>query len=183
MHPLSQFKYCPKCGSKHFVESNFKAKKCEDCGFVYYFNSCGATVALILNSNNELLVATRASEPAKGTFDLPGGFIDMDETAEEGVCREVEEETGLEIESLDYLFSIPNIYPYSGFEVHTIDLFFICRVGDTSHVKAHDDVANLQFIALDDLHPDKFGLRSIKMAIEKILSSETLKNKLRNQKI
>ena len=89
MHPLHLFKYCPVCGSPHFEEHNFKSKKCADCGFVYYFNSSAATVAFILNSKNELLVCRRAKDPAKGTLDLSGGFIDMFETAEEGVAREV----------------------------------------------------------------------------------------------
>lgn len=174
-HPLSQFKYCPKCGSKNFIENNFKSKKCQDCQFTYYFNSCGASVALILNSEKQLLVATRASDPAKGTFDLPGGFIDMYETAEEGVCREVKEETGLDVDKAEYLFSIPNIYVYSGFEVHTIDLFFICHVGNTKILKADDDVEKLQFIALNELKPELFGLKSIKEGIKKIVEQDLLK--------
>ena len=79
--------------------NNEKSKKCTDCGFVYYFNPSSATVALILNEKKELLVCRRAKEPAKGTLDLPGGFIDMNETGEEGVGREVWEETGLKVES------------------------------------------------------------------------------------
>ena len=70
-HPLSQFKYCPKCGSAHFEVHNEKSKQCADCGFVYYFNPSSATVALILNERDELLVCRRAKEPAKGTLDLP----------------------------------------------------------------------------------------------------------------
>ena len=89
IHPLSQFKYCPKCGSSNFKEKNDKSKSCTDCGFNYYFNSSAAVVAVIENSNGEILVALRAKDPAKGTFDLPGGFIDMYETAEEAVCREI----------------------------------------------------------------------------------------------
>ena len=96
-HPLNQFKYCPKCGSAAFEIHNEKSKQCTDCGFVYYFNPSSATVALILNEKDELLVCRRAKEPAKGTLDLPGGFIDMNETGEEGVSREVEEETGLKV--------------------------------------------------------------------------------------
>lgn len=96
-HPLAQFLYCPECGSSHFEINNEKSKKCADCGFVYYFNPSAATVALILNEKNELLVCKRAKEPAKGTLDLPGGFIDMNETGEEGVAREVLEETGLKV--------------------------------------------------------------------------------------
>ncbi|MGN0258619.1 MAG: DNA mismatch repair protein MutT, partial [Bacteroides sp.] len=66
-HPLSQFRYCPKCGSDRFVEHNGKSKHCDACGFTYYFNPSAATVAFILNERNELLVARRAKEPAKGT--------------------------------------------------------------------------------------------------------------------
>ena len=106
-HPLSQFKHCPKCGSAHFEVNNEKSKRCCDCGFVYYFNPSSATVALIMNERNELLVCRRAKEPAKGTLDLPGGFIDMAETGEEGVAREVKEETGMEVKKAEFSFPCP----------------------------------------------------------------------------
>ena len=83
MHPLEKFKFCPVCGSANWTEHNFKSKACGDCGFVYYANPCAATAAFILNSRNEMLVARRAKEPAKGTLDLVGGFVDMGETIEE----------------------------------------------------------------------------------------------------
>ena len=38
IHPLEKFKYCPKCGSKHFDINNEKSKKCDNCGFTYYLN-------------------------------------------------------------------------------------------------------------------------------------------------
>lgn len=115
MHPLELFKYCPKCGSSHFIVHNAKSKHCEDCGFTYYFNPSAATVAFIVNRKGELLVCRRAKEPAKDTLDLPGGFIDMFETGEEGVAREVREETGLTVTEAVYQFSLPNTYLYSGF--------------------------------------------------------------------
>lgn len=168
MHPLSQFKYCPKCGSDKFAENNFKSKKCEHCHFVYYFNSCASTVAIIVNEHNELLVGTRAHEPVKGTLDLPGGFVDMHETGEEAVCREVLEETGLHVDETRYLFSVPNVYLYSGFEVHTLDMVFLCKVNNSKILNAADDVAKLEFIPIADLDPDLFGLLSIKEVIKKI---------------
>ncbi|HMM01645.1 MAG: NUDIX domain-containing protein [Dysgonomonas sp.] len=168
MHPLSQFKYCPKCGSKHFVENNFKSKRCEDCGFIYYFNSCSSTIAIIINEDKELLVATRAHEPVKGTLDLPGGFVDMEETGEEAVAREVKEETGLDVDTVSYLFSIPNKYVYSGFEVQTLDLVYRCFVKNTENLKAEDDVAKLEFIKISELNPELFGLLSVKEVIKEI---------------
>lgn len=168
-HPLNQFKYCPKCGSAHFEIHNEKSKQCTDCGFVYYFNPSSATVALILNEQDELLVCRRAKEPAKDTLDLPGGFIDMNETGEEGVAREVEEETGLKVKKATYLFSLPNIYIYSGFPVHTLDMFFLCQVENTSHFEAMDDVADSFFVPLNQINPEEFGLGSIKKVLKRFL--------------
>ena len=168
-HPLSQFIYCPECGSKHFEVHNEKSKKCTECGFVYYFNPSSATVALILNDQKDLLVCRRAKEPAKGTLDLPGGFIDMGETAEEGVVREVREETGMTVQKATYLFSLPNIYIYSGFPVHTLDMFFLCTVEDSSHFSAMDDVSDSFFVPLTDIHPEDFGLDSIRIGLVKFL--------------
>jgi ADP-ribose pyrophosphatase YjhB (NUDIX family) len=136
---------------------------------VYYFNPSAATVALIRNERGQLLVCRRAKEPAKGTLDLSGGFVDCYETAEEGVAREVREETGLEVIRTQYLFSLPNIYPYSGFEVHTEDLFFVCTVGDTAPLQAMDDVAAAQWMNPEDIRPEDFGLRSVRMGLERYL--------------
>ena len=172
-HPLSQFKYCPKCGSPRFEIRNAKAKKCADCGFVYYFNSSAATVAFILNSKNELLVCRRAKEPAKGTLDLSGGFIDMYETAEEGVAREVKEETGLDVVRAEYLFSYPNTYLYSGFLVHTLDMFFLCRVDDDSALRAMDDVAETFWMPMDKINPEEFGLDSVRKGVERFIKEHT----------
>lgn len=171
-HPLALFKYCPKCGSPRFEEHNFKSKRCCDCGFTYYFNSSAATVALITNSRNELLVCRRGKEPAKGTLDLPGGFIDMYETGEEGVAREVKEETGLEVTKARYLFSLPNLYLYSGFQVHTLDLFFRCEVADTTHFHAMDDAADAFFIPLTAIRPEDFGLDSVRKGLARFLKSQ-----------
>lgn len=88
-HVLDKFQFCPVCGSNHFEINNIKSKKCKDCGFSYYLNPSSATVALILNSKEELLAVRRKKDPAKGALDLPGGFVDMDETGEEGMAREV----------------------------------------------------------------------------------------------
>lgn len=169
-HPLEKFHYCPLCGSQRFVIKDFKSKQCEECGFTYYFNSSAATVAFILNEKNELLVCRRAKDPAKGTLDLTGGFIDMGESAEEGVIREVKEETGMEVTQTKYLFSIPNTYLYSGFTVHTTDMFFRCTVKDTTTIQAMDDVAECMWMPLENIQPEAFGLDSIRKGVIRFLS-------------
>ncbi len=169
-HPFESFHYCPKCGSDRFVIHNFKSKHCEACGFTYYFNPSSATVAFILNDKNELLVCRRANNPAKGTFDLPGGFVDMDETGEEGIIREVKEETDLTVDEATYLFSLPNKYVYSNFEVQTLDMFFLCKIQNWIIPEAHDDVAKLQFVPLSEIKVEQFGLSSVKKGLQLFLN-------------
>lgn len=175
MHPLDKFKFCPVCGSSHFEVNNFKSKKCADCGFTYYVNPSAATAAFILRHNRqELLVARRGKEPAKGTLDLPGGFIDMDETVEEGMRREIREETGLVVERLEYLFSIPNLYMYSGMTIHTTDMFFMTDVDDDVVPVADDDAAALEWMPLEAVQPEEFGLMSIRQAVIRFLDNTLL---------
>lgn len=173
MHVLDKFNYCPVCGSKHFEENDFKSKKCENCGFVFYLNESASTAAFILDEEGRLLVAKRKIEPAKGTLDLPGGFVDIGETIEEGLAREIKEETNLELETMEYFCSKPNMYRFSGFEVPTLDAFFICTVKDTSCAKANDDAADLQWIPLEDVHTELFGIRSIRKALFKFLEMKS----------
>ena len=168
-HPLHLFSYCPRCGSDKFAENDFKSKRCADCGFTYYFNPLAATVGIITNSKGEVLVARRAKEPAKGTLDLPGGFCDSYETAEEGVRREIEEETGLRVCGTRYLFSIPNIYVYSGMEVHTLDMFFECTVGECPVLRAADDVQELQWMPIATLDSSRFGLASVREGVGRLM--------------
>lgn len=163
------FRYCPRCGANQFVGNNEKSRRCEACGFVYYINPSAATVAVIVNEQDELLCVRRAKEPAKGTLDLPGGFSDMDETSEEGVAREVLEETGLEVVSTEFLFSLPNIYRYSDLDIPTLDMFYRCRVKDTTIAHGMDDASETLWIPLSELRPEEFGLASIRKGIEKLI--------------
>lgn len=171
-HPLDKFRYCPVCGSNDFEVNNVKSKKCRACGFTYYMNPSAATVAVIVREDNEpcLLVVRRKKEPAKGTLDLPGGFSDMGETSEQGVCREVMEETGLHVTSTKFLFSLPNRYVYSGLEIPTIDMFYRCEVSNDAEAHAMDDADDCLWIPFSRLNPDDFGLESIRHGIGKLLS-------------
>ena len=170
-HPLAIFRFCPVCGSEAFAVHDARSKRCAHCGFTYYHNAAASTVALIENSRGELLVVRRALPPAQGTLDLPGGFVDPGETLDEGCRREVREETGLEVTAMEFLFSLPNRYEYSGFVVDTTDCFFRCQVADTSAALAADDAASFRWIPWSALQPADFGLHSIRQGIERLLSA------------
>lgn len=95
----------------------------------------------------------------------------MDETAEEGMCREIMEETGLRVKQLHYLFSIPNRYVYSGMTIHTLDMFYNAQVADEDVPHADDDAAELMWIPISQVNPQDFGLWSIRQAVEKFIKS------------
>lgn len=164
-HPLESFIFCPKCGSGEFVVNNQKSKRCLECGFVYYYNASSSVACFLRNPEGEVLVAERAKEPARMTLDLVGGFIDNYETAEEAAKREIKEETGLEVDNFNYLFSQPNIYRYSEFDVHTVDICFECCLPSFDGHKAADDVAELRPIKIERLNPELFGFPSIRKAV------------------
>lgn len=174
MHPLELFGYCPKCGSSRFDVNSEKSRKCENCGFEYFINPAAAVVAFITNSRGELLVQRRLREPAKGMLDLPGGFADKQETAEESVAREVMEETALEVTATRYMFSMPNVYRYSGMDINTLDMFFECEVKDTSVMKAGDDAAECFWVSLEDIRTEQFGLRSVRHGLKEYITRKAM---------
>ena len=169
MHVLDKFRYCPVCGSKHFVEQTEKSKHCEECGFEYFLNPSSAVAAFILNKQGELLVTRRKYEPGRGTLDLPGGFCDIGETIGEALIREVKEETNLTIKEKCYFCSLPNKYRYSEFDIPTLDAFFVCSVEDETLLKAADDVEEALWTPLSDVRTEQFGLRSIRQALHDFL--------------
>lgn len=166
---FKKLKHCPRCGSRRFDMVGAKSRRCGHCGFEMFENTAASVVALILNSEGQLLVARRKNDPARGTLDLPGGFCDAGETAEQAVKREVGEETQLNVLEAKYIFSLPNVYHYSSMDIPTLDLFFICKVDDFNGMQPKDDVAECFFMNLSDINPDDFGLQSIRKGIEQFI--------------
>ena len=165
-HPGLLFDFCPRCGEKTMKFDGLKKTDCEQCGFQFWFNASGAVAALIFNANKELLLTIRKSDPGKGEFDLPGGFIDPDESAEEALVREIKEELNLNITHFRYLQSFPNQYLYKGVVYHTIDMIFFCTADDNSNITPADDVTGYRWMKPSDIDPQSMGLNSMKKVIK-----------------
>src|ERR1017187_4275248 len=60
-------------------------------------------VGAIILKRDRILMAQRGKEPLKGWWSLPGGALETGERLADGVCREVLEETGLEVRPLGIL--------------------------------------------------------------------------------
>lgn len=171
MHFSTLFTHCPTCGSADFNVNNEKSMRCGSCGFVFYINASAAVASFIVNESGDLLVCRRGKEPAKGTLDLPGGFVDADESAEDAVVREIAEELQAGVVEATYLFSLPNQYVYSGMTIPTLDMFFACKLDDLTNLKPSDDVEDCFFVKQSELNPELFGLNSIRKAVALFLES------------
>ncbi len=168
-HPFETFRYCPQCGSALFGHHDLRSNMCRQCGFLFYANCASAVAAVITDSEKRILLCTRAEEPQKGMLDLPGGFVEFDETAEEAVRRELHEELGIEVHDVCYLFSRPNRYTYSGYTVHTLDLFFRVTVDDLGDICCADDVKEARFFSANDIDFSMIGFDSMKTALRKVI--------------
>lgn len=147
---------------------------CPQCGLTYYANVASAVACVIIDRSGCLLSVRRALDPARGTLDLPGGFVDPLETVEEAVARELKEETGLEALSMRYLMSLPNVYPYSGITVYTSDLFFLVEVENLEDAVAQDDAAEIVILPLAECRAEDYGLPSIRAAMSRFIAQPEL---------
>lgn len=83
---------------------------CGHCGFVNYQNP-KIVVGSVVRHEGMILMCRRAIEPRRGYWTIPAGFLELNETPEEGARREAKEEAGaaLHIESLLAVYSVPRL--------------------------------------------------------------------------
>lgn len=105
-----QNKFCGKCGSKTLHKHDERALFCPECGTVVYPKISPAVIVLIV-SGDKLLLARNVNFPGSW-YSLVAGYVDVAETLEETLKREVKEEVGLDIHNIRYYKSQP--WPLSG---------------------------------------------------------------------
>lgn len=95
----NELNYCPRCAGR-LASRPVEAKPrlvCDQCGFVFYLDPKLA-VAVVLPYQGGILLGRRAISPQRGFWSFPSGYVDRGEVVEEAAVREVQEETGLEIQ-------------------------------------------------------------------------------------
>jgi len=170
-HPLNVLKFCPKCGSPEFKKSGDRSLKCGACGFHYFINSAAAVAALVTDKDGKLMLVKRGVEPGYGKLDLPGGFIDPLESAEDAVKRELNEELGLKVKTLEYLGSAPNEYVFSEFTVFTLDMAFRVEAESLENLKPMDDILGFEFYSEENLNYDDILAPSITQFVKDYFNS------------
>lgn len=95
----SAVRFCSRCASElthgPVPGEDRDRLACPACGFIAYLNPRLVVTALPVTEAGELILLRRAIEPGYGKWAQPGGFLEIDETAQQGAVRETLEETGL----------------------------------------------------------------------------------------
>jgi NAD+ diphosphatase len=167
------FRFCPGCGTIGIGVRKDRSILCSRCGFHYYFNTASAVAGIIEDDLGRLLLIVRGHEPKKGTLDLPGGFVDFAETAEDALRREVYEELNLKVDRCTYFCSFPNTYAHGDITHWTLDLAFVCAVESFEPLALSDEVEKILLLTPPEIALDRVGFDSIRNILFQYLHSKS----------
>jgi len=164
--PSELFQHCPQCGQRRETSGPVQPFHCASCGFHFYFNAAPAVAALVLDATGRALFIRRAKDPAKGKLAIPGGFVDIGETAETALRREIREEVNIEVGPLQYLCTQLNEYSYRGVAYPVLDLFYVTHAGDTAGIAALDGVESYFWMPPAKVALEEIAFPSIRAAVQ-----------------
>jgi ADP-ribose pyrophosphatase YjhB (NUDIX family) len=103
---------------------------------------------VLIVDGRKLLLGKRRVEPSKGQWDVIGGFLEYGESPSAGAAREAKEETGLDVETHDFLGFFMDTY---GSEKEaTLNMCFVGTVVG-GELTPGDDIAELRWFAISDI--------------------------------
>lgn len=139
-------RYCGRCGSRSEMKEKEHATLCPQCGLVT-FPAISSAVIVAITCGNKILLAK--GKNYKGDFyTLIAGYVDVGESIEETVVREVKEEVGLDIRNLRYYKSQP--WPFSG----SLMLGFIAEADDKQPIIIDEiEIREAGWFSRDSLPP------------------------------
>jgi len=154
---LDSMKHCENCGT--IMETRKKGVEwyCTKCAKHSYANPIPAIDAMLFDENGRILLGRRSTEPSKGRLNLPGGFVDPNETFEEAIARELHEELGLDQTSfgkLTYAGSRVDYYTSEGTERQ---LLVVLMYGDIDHqtFEGSDEVSEYIWLMPTEIKQDE----------------------------
>jgi ADP-ribose pyrophosphatase YjhB (NUDIX family)/chorismate mutase len=172
---MNVFQFCPICGKQTLKQTLSNLSTCTNCSFEWYQNPTPAANCVIINSKKEILLARRAFDPKKGMWGTVGGFVDLEESLETAVCREIEEEVGLQVlpQRLKYETSGADRYKYSKLNYYTLGTIFSLQISpeEEALLKPNDDVDELKFFTIENIPWQDFAFESGKISLKKAIQN------------
>ncbi|HAS45114.1 MAG TPA: ADP-ribose pyrophosphatase [Microscillaceae bacterium] len=159
--------FCSKCGSDDIhlkmEQERFVRYVCKACGTIHYKNPL-MVVGCLPIYEQKILLCQRGIQPCKGYWNLPAGFMEMNETVTQGALREAKEETGLDME-LIRLHSI-----YTSRKKNQVMLHFLAKVKDLDYELNEETVA-IELFDFNAIPWDQLAFQSNIFAIQNYLDS------------
>lgn len=165
---MTKLDFCRGCGGKldnQLIDGRVR-RVCESCGMVSYENPIPATAAVVRNEAGGVLLVLRNRPPHTGQWCLPGGFLEVDESAEAGCLRELREETGLIGEVSDLIGIELGDNP----QYRSVLVIGYTVIVSGGKLAAGDDSDEARFFALESLPPVAF--RSHRQILKSALGPE-----------
>ena len=126
-------------------------------------------VVIAKENEPKVLLIRRGNEPFKGCWAFPGGFMNMEETAEQCAVRELEEETGLKVTE------IKQIGAYSKVDRdprgRTVTVAYLVVIDKAEAVKGGDDAAKAQWFPISGLPKLAFDHEEIMKDAQRLFES------------
>lgn len=162
-------KYCSNCGQEvilKFAEGRDRFV-CEHCEIIHYTNPKIVTGALCV-WEDKVLLCRRAIEPRRGFWNLPAGYLEDFEKAEDGAIRETWEEAGAEIE-IDKVFTVYNLPQANQVYIH-----FLARLKDGIVRNGEESIESALFTE-DEIPWKELAFTSSAFALRKFFEDRKMK--------
>lgn len=104
--------FCGRCASLNRDSGYDISRVCSSCGNIIFPKISPAVIVLINDGQNRILLAQN-KRFRNQVYSLVAGFVEAGESLEETVVREVKEETGIDVDSIQYITSQPWPFPDS----------------------------------------------------------------------
>jgi ADP-ribose pyrophosphatase YjhB (NUDIX family) len=173
---LLGWSHCPRCASALHVEAG--RGRCAACGLVVYAHS-DPTASAVVVDQGRVLLARRAGQPYQGMWDVPGGFLEEGEHPLDALRRELLEETGAEIEPLEFLGVWMDRYGEGDAAPWTLNLFWTARLrSGPRELTPGDDVAELRWFPLDELPaPGELAFANVGLVLSELRERSLRRNR------
>jgi NAD+ diphosphatase len=158
-------RFCMACGGRlgRRRQEGRVRLRCRRCGWTFYDNPIPAALALVVRGG-KVLLARRGSAPYRGTWDLPGGFLEAGETPEAALRRELREELGARIRSARVLGFFEETYGPGGFPILAVVFRVRLRPGP---LRRGSDVAAVRWFPRRSLPFREIAFVSVRRALRR----------------